>query len=231
MTEEKGKDNLVSNQATPVPQDNSQVSNNQANDELTKQRRQQQLEWSKSERDKAWNMAVELAAKQAAVDYTSLVELHEQDPKMANDVAKKFWYPSYKAAIASIEEEEKSQEDADAEFERRYQAKRQQEVHEQSLEKAQRIIDKLPADLKEKAQEYFDNIVEWKMLTEKTAVEFARMTTLYVNKDKTEKEDYDDGLWQLASTGISKSKKTKEEFVHIVQDWKLVLVPNTFDDD
>lgn len=85
-------------------------------------------------------------------------------------------------------------------FETKYAQKRAQEKHEEAINKAEKILAKLPDDLKEEAQKRFDKVTKGQMLDEETAIEFAEMATLYVNKDNLRAEILNDSLAMLGST-------------------------------
>lgn len=85
-------------------------------------------------------------------------------------------------------------------FETKYNQKRSQERHEEAITKAQKILAKLPEDLREEAQKRFDKVSKGQMLDEETAIEFAEMATLYVNKDNLRAEILNDSLAMLGST-------------------------------
>lgn len=94
-----------------------------------------------------------------------------------------------------------------------YQNKRAQEEHDKSLLKAEKIIAKLPDDIQEKAQAFFDKASKGQLLDEDTALEFAEAATLYANKGKSV-QSREDGLAAIASIGGTRSdkpvKKTEE---------------------
>ena len=68
------------------------------------------------------------------------------------------------------------------------------------MKEAKSIISKLPVEVREKAQEYFDDISEGKTLTRDRANKFADMATLYVSRDKIKDEKYSNALADAMST-------------------------------
>ena len=70
------------------------------------------------------------------------------------------------------------------------------------------MFSKLDENKKEQANKYFDKITKWQMLDEETALEFAEMTTLYINRDKVKWDKKEEWLAMLWSTWISNSKKS-----------------------
>ena len=195
-------------------------------------RYKEQYSWYKAEVDRLKALAKEVT--KAAVDSNSLLELHKKDPKLANEVAKEFWYSDFNDAETNItgkiadKEEITTPAFTEDDFEKMYQKRKEKEEHEKAIKKASKLILKLDESLQEKAQSYFDKISNWKMLDEDTALEFAEMATLYVNKDNIKSNKYSDWLAMLWSTGINSSKKSgKEEWPqYVVRDWKLVLLSN-----
>lgn len=118
-----------------------------------------------------------------------MLDIYEQDPDLANEVAKKFKYSSFEDAKKFINSGQKLEtkdelEDEETRFEKRYTQKRLQEKHEEALEKADQLLSKLPDELQEDARNYFNEIAEGKTLTDTKAIEYAQMATLYVSKDR-----------------------------------------------
>ncbi len=65
------------------------------------------------------------------------------------------------------------------------------------------------------------------MLDEETAIEFAEMATLYVNKDNLRAEILNDSLAMLGSTSVGKSKKTTDSAPqYVIRNGELVLISN-----
>lgn len=206
-------------------------------EELTKERYKQQIAWSKAEAERLRGLLIERETQNASKDANSLLELHGTDPKLANEVAKKFWYDDFNDAKTWIDwninskmsQKEWSWEDMEQQFEKMYQKRKSEELHELSLKKAEKIIKKLKDDdLQEKAQAYFDKITKGKKLSIDDAEEFAEMATLYVNKDTIKSEKYNQWLANFASTWMSNSKKaTAQEWSKmVVVNWRLVNLPS-----
>lgn len=233
-------DNAGGNNATPdvdvnqpEKQENSPApEQKQSNkDELTKERYKQQMEGSKKEAERLAKLAFNAQVKLAQQDANNLLELHKQDPKLAEQVAEKFGYSSFDEAKKSITGSEDTelvpqQED----FDTQYQKKRAEERHQEALEEVALFFDKsnLEADQQEQAQEYFDKITGWRQLTRSEAMEFAEMATLYVQKDSLKQNKFENWVKQLASTKVTtKNVDTEEETpktTQIVRDWQLVTV-------
>lgn len=227
---EKEKDNLWVDTEKGTPKtpetDNSQ-------EDLTKERWKQQMEWSKAEAERLKKLLVESEKEKASQDANSLLDLHSKDPKLANDVAKEFWYNSFDEAKKIIDRknaqwvENKEQIEED-DFDAKYEKRRAKEEHEKALKKAEKELSLIKDEnLKEEAIKRFNFLIEWRQLKEETALEFAEMATLYVNKDNIKWARAEEKLADLASIWISKSKPwtiTDDEYV--VRDGKLVLKSN-----
>jgi len=140
-------------------------------------------------------MILETEIKKASIDANSLLELHRQDPKLANEVSQSFGYNSYEDVAQKLADDKPSNNGiSEEDFDARYNRRRDQEEHEKSLKKAEKAISKLDDEQREKAQSYFDKISRGHMLDEDTALEFAEMATLYVNKDKMKADRLNDGI-------------------------------------
>ena len=112
-------------------------------------------------------------------------------------------------------------------FDTKYNQRRAKEDHEKAITKAEKILAKLPADLREEAQKRFDKVSKGQMLDEETAIEFAEMATLYVNKDNLRAEILNDSLAMLGSTSVGKSKKTTDSAPqYVIRNGELVLISN-----
>lgn len=214
---------------TPEQQDNSHA------DKET--RYKEQLKGSREEAERLRNLVIDREVKAAEKDARSLLELHDTDPKLANEVAKRFGYDDYDDAKSEIERKLASQdEDWDADFEEKfekmYQERKAKEVHEEALQKANKILNKIKDDdLREVAEKKFARLSKWKTLTIDEAEELAEMATLYVNKDNLRENKYEEWLWDYASTWIWMWKKWgskgTQEPQPIIMWWKIVyLDPN-----
>lgn len=187
-------------------------------DELTKQRRKQQMEWSKQEVAKYSQLALKLAVKSAKTDANSLVELYKEDPKLADAVAKEFEYDDYNDLKNSLWLW--SNED---DFETKYQARKQKEVHEEAIEKVTSKIESLWS-IKSQVQEYFDELSEWKQLTYDKAMRLYDMAVTYVKKDALKDEKSDTAKKSLASTSVSSTPKKEESSWWIVRNGQMVKI-------
>lgn len=190
----------------------------------TKSERQKQIEeGNRAENIRLRNLFIDREVEKVSQDATSLLGLHEKDPKLAKEVAKKIDRDAseWKDFDSFLKWVKKTS--AEDDFETRYQQKRAEEKHQEAIKKVEKQFSKLPEELREKAQTYFDKITKGKQLNEEDAMEFAEMTTLYVNKDKIKEWSYSDAMAEMASNWISKSKKpSKEESNWIVRDGQLV---------
>ena len=204
---------------TPDTQDNSHT------DKI--ERYKQQMEGSKAEAKRMHDMMLEREIKRASQDASSLLELHDLDPRLADEVAKSFGYDDFNDAKLAIAEKvgswvsKTNEADFQENFEKFYQERKAKEMHEEALKKADKIINKITNEwARERAKKQFDKITNWKQLTIDEAEEFAEMATLFVNKDSLKAEAYDDGLAAYASTGMWMGKKPS------ATDWKVEVVRN-----
>jgi vacuolar-type H+-ATPase subunit H len=179
-----------------VPTEAPKTDNPPENPELAK-RHAEQMAGSMAEVARLREIAVDSVAKASEKDASAFLEVHSKDPKLANEVAKKLGYSSADEVLNQIN---KKPEKAEDDFETKYAQKRSEEKHEEAITKAQKILGKLPEDLREEAQAYFDDITEGKRLDEDKAQKFAEMATLYVNKDNLRAGLLDDSLAMLGST-------------------------------
>lgn len=232
--EEKDIDNLDVYETETPEEDNSHTDDQV--EESTVKRYKEQIAWSKAEAERLRNLAIEREIAHASKDATSLLELYSTDTKLANDVAKRFWYSSFEDAKSRIDnnlwekmnqKETTKQEDLEKSFEEMYQKRKAQEIHELSLKKAEKIIKKITdSNLQEKAVEYFDKITKDKQLTIEEAEEFAEMATLYVNKDNLKSEKYEKWLSSFASNWLNNSSKNVnvEATTTVVRNGRLVVL-------
>lgn len=187
-------------------------------------RHAEQLAGSAQEVARMRTIAVDSLAKASEKSADVFLEAHSKDPKLANEVAKKLWYANADEVLAQINQKPEKVED---DFETKYNQKRSQERHEEAITKAQKILAKLPDDLKEEAQKRFDKVSKGQMLDEETAIEFAEMATLYVNKDNLRAEILNDSLAMLGSTWVGKSKKATDSAPqYVIRNGELVLISN-----
>ena len=187
-------------------------------------RHAEQLAGSAQEVARMRTLAVDSLAKASEKSADVFLEAHAKDPKLANEVAIKLWYANADEILAQLNQKPEKVED---DFETKYNQKRSQEKHEEAITKAQKILAKLPDELREEAQAYFDDITEGKKLDEDKALKFAEMATLYVNKDNLKADLYNDSLAMLGSTWVGKSKKTTDSAPqYVIRNGELVLISN-----
>jgi hypothetical protein len=166
------------------------------NPELAK-RHAEQMAGSMAEVARLREIAVDSVAKASEKDASAFLEAHSKDPKLANEVAKKLGYSNADEVLAQLNQKPAKVED---DFETKYAQKRAEEKHEEAIVKAGKILAKIPEELREEAQAYFDDMTEGKRLDEDKAIKFAEMATLYVNKDNLRAGLLDDSLAMLGST-------------------------------
>ena len=137
------------NNETPN-EDNS----HKATDQERLERYKQQMEGSKQEAQKFRDLAIESEVKRAEVDANSIVDLHAKDPKMADEVAKKFWYDSYKDVESSLKPQAKpSEELSESErFEKFYKEMRAKEEGSNATSEAEKILNSLEWDTQAEAR-------------------------------------------------------------------------------
>jgi len=228
-------DLLLENEAPVVvdPQDDQEPVSDVESQKL--ERYKQQLASDKAEVKRLKQMVIDEEVSKASQDAAKLLELHKKDPKLADEVAKKFNYSDFNEAQKAIEiltsdsglGNKKNTEDDD--FDARYARKRAAEIHEESLKKAEKALNKLPEEQQELAKEYFDKMALGRTLDEQTALEFAEMATLYVNKDQLRNWKYEEVVSNLSSTWLSKSKKApvvSEPKYELNDRGQLVLISN-----
>lgn len=164
-------------------------------------------------------MVIDTEVEKATNDARSLLELSKKDPKLADEVARKFWFDDFKDAKSSIVWEQIEQKTwTDDDKEAYYQQRKAKEDHELAKTEAQSLLEKLPADVQEEAIDEFNELIEGKTLTREKAIKIANMITLSLGKGKP-KADVTEWLKKLNSTGISNSKKPDDEWTE-----KLVIV-------
>lgn len=190
-------------------------------------RHAEQLAGSRAEVTRLENLAIDMYSTQSTKDQSVFLELHSKDPKLADKVAKNLWYSSADEVLSSIKKPEVNQWFTEADIERIVSEREAKKEHQRAITKAEKILEKLPDDLKEEAQAKFDRISTGQLLDEETAIEFAHMATLYVNRDNFKAWILNDSLAMLGSTWVWKSKKvTIEEPQYVVRNGKLVLTSN-----
>lgn len=180
-----------------------------------RKRHLEQLEWSKQEVAKKESLLIETYKKMAEQDASVLEDLFNKEPKIANTIAKEFGYDDYNDLKNTMSSDYSDENKwlTENDFEEWYNKRRSKEVHSEALKEWEKIINKLPEELKESAKKYFDDIVDWKKLTIEQAKNFADMSVLYVNKDKLKDEKYANIMSDAMSTWIWKWKRQKTDEV------------------
>ena len=208
----------------------------------TIKRYKEQISWSKKEADRLRTVAIEVAYNNWEATYEALEKLYEKDPRLADEVAKKYSYDDFKDLKKSLkktnDEYIKSDNRFDqSEFDRLYNERKSKEEHEKALKKVETVFNKLDDDVKQNAKKYFEKITKWQKLTVDEAMEYAEMTTLFVNKDRVKQQKYESGLWDIWSTWVWVKKTTtttsknnsQQQMVRIIRKGKLVLIPKSND--
>lgn len=188
------------------------------------ERYKQQINWSKEENIRLRNMLIESEVWRVKEDSQRLLDLYKQDPKLAKKVAEKFDFTqtefwSFDWFIKSWWVNKKQSSSLDEEtFEKLYNQRRQKEEHEESLNEVKKVLkDWIKNDnLRKEAEEYFNEITEWKILTKSKAKKFAETAILYVMKDQ-KKSDTISNFWAIWAWSSS-SKWDWEAWYYI--DWK-----------
>lgn len=200
-------------------------------------RHSEQMEWArqevehmKAEAEKAQAIAYKAAVSAAKVDWNSLLELYDEDPKLAEKVAKEWFWMTIDQVKAHVNgdlppvPQTITTEDAEKLFEQKYEARKTEEMHQESLKIAEGIFSKIKDEsLQSEAKKQFDLLSEWRKLTPSLANQLAEMATLYVNKDNLMSGAYTRSVEALSSTGLSPSKKSTEnssDVWRIWLDWK-----------
>lgn len=226
MEEKETLDNL---EVWEQGQENETLDESQDNSHTAKEERyKQQMLWSKQEAERLRNLMIDREVKNAEKDARSLLELHDADPKLADEVAQRFGYDDFNDAKSEIDKKvdgnwmSKTQDVTFEEnFEKLYQERKAKELNEEALKRADKIISKITdKDAREKAKAQFKKIVWDKQLTIDEAEEFAEMATLYVNKENLRAEKYEEGIGNYASTWMWMGKKPS------AWDWKVEVVRN-----
>lgn len=240
MNDEDNLDTNTSETSETVEDETTEEENSQTQEQEDDQpqedqkekRWKEQLSGSKKEVERKTALAVDMAhdAIVAADDANKLIELHEKDPKVAELVAKKMWFKDYahaKYAIDHTDEEGNVQEQPNDKFDQWYNERRSKEKHQEALEVAESILEKLPDNLQEEAKEYFEDLIEWKTLTESKARQYADMATLYVSKGKSKEAREQEAAAKAASTwsgGSRKPNSSWEQQYDLNEKWELVLI-------
>lgn len=213
MTDNLDKDGTPENDLdNSQPQDSDLNGTHPDDTDAVSKRHQEQMEGSKQEVERMRSLLIDSEVQKAEQNAKSLLELHEKDPKTANEVAKRFNYSSYNEAKEVITKSDSnywvqqnaSPKNTETDFEAFYQKKRAEEVHDESIGKAEKIISNIKDEDKQKqARSHFDKITKWKMLTVDEAKEFAEMATLYVNKDSIRQGRSQEAMSLLGTSWLS----------------------------
>ncbi len=202
-------DNLLDDKIIETPdKDNSPTTT----DQEKLDRYKQQMEGSKQEAQKFRNLAIESEVKRAEVDANSIIELHGKDPKMAEEVAKKFWYSTYKDVETTLNkpttpEPINNTDDASErdKFNQWYEERKVQEESSNAHSEADKLFATLEWDTQTEARKHYKMMTDWRNLTVNQATEMAKMATLYVNKDNLKSEKLQEWLLNFGNTWLSQS--------------------------
>lgn len=208
-------ENLEEEIVTPEweSQENSHIESDESEEiDFEKERYNQIVSWKQKQIESLRQIAIDNAVESAKYNATSLINLYEKDPKLANEVAKKFGYEDYKEAEKEIKKMSgdslsKKKDDEDDDFDTKYAKRRSQERHEDAMKKAEKAISKLDEEYQEKAQNYLEKITKWQQLDTESIEEYIDMVTLYVTKDKVDEKKVQKAKESFHSTTVSKSSK------------------------
>ncbi len=170
----------------------------------TKERYLQQIEGGKQEAQKYRDLAIESEVKRAEVDANSIIDLHAKDPKMADEVAKRFGYDSYNDAETSLKPQEKPSEELseNERFEKYYKDMKAKEEGSNANSEADKILNSLEWDIQTEARKHYEMMAGWRNLSVNQATEMAKMATLYVNKDNLKSDKAQDGILMFGNSGL-----------------------------
>lgn len=188
---------------TPSVDDSQQEAEPEQPELIDKKRHKEILHGKEQEVQKARETAYELALKQVSQNASTLLDVHELDPKLAAKVAENFdWAQTEWWSYQNFLWDKKQSKAFD--FDTEYKKRRQQEIHEESLKKASKFLDKLPDEVREEAQNYFSDITDGKVLDEEKALKYAEMASVYVQKDKVQTVKKKEAEKALSSTWLPK---------------------------
>lgn len=188
-------------------------------------RYKEQMKGSQEEAMRLRELAINQWVKAAENDARSLLDLHDVDPKLADEVARKFGYDDFVDAKKFIDQKfnnsdwiKSNESEWKADFEKWYQERKAKETDEEARARAEKIFAKEIKDeeLRKKAEAQFKRIAWTKKLSIEEAEEFAEMATLYANKDNMRANMYDEGLWNFASTWMWMWKKPSTTWSNMV---------------
>jgi len=233
IEENKDLDNLGLWEPKATPEkDNSPKWTQDPDFEAKEKRYKEQLAWSAKEAERLRWIILDSEVQKASKDGKSLLELHKTDPKLAEEVAKKFNYVSFEDAKKFIESgwsDDKKIETKPVtkeDFEKWYKEKEDAKIRGWSENAAEKIFAEISDEkIRKEAEAGFKKIVWDKTLSKDEAVEIAKMVTLYANRDNLKKEKLNNELWDLSSIWLWTSKKiTDNGKKTVVKDWKLVIL-------
>lgn len=191
-------------------------------------RNAERIAWYQALADKAEARALKSDIARVQQDASVFLEAYNEDPKYAEKIAKALNYANAQEVLDLLKAKDTSPKGfTEDDIEKIVSEREAKKEHEKAITKAEKILDKLPEDLREEAQKRFDKISKGQMLDEETAIEFAEMATLYVNKDNLKADLYNDSLAMLGSSWVGKSKKNAPTAPqYVVRDGELVLISN-----
>jgi len=192
---------------------------------IDKKRHAEILKWKEKQLEEAQSTLADFLYKTATTtDVNILKEFRARDPKLVDKVGSQldFSWTKWGTYQNFLDDKVAKTED---DFDAKYNERRSKEIHEAAIKKAEKVINKIPEDVREKAQSYFEKITDWKRLTEDDAIEYAEMATLYVQKGR--KQDVDEAVADLAWGPVSWRKAWNETYVTVVDpiSGKRILIP------
>lgn len=192
-------------------------------------RHDQQMEGARKEVQKYRDLAIDSEVKRAELDANSIIELHEKDPKMANEVAVKFGYSNYEDVKSSLATDTQTNDtnSSKEDFTKWYNERKAKDESSNANSEAEKILDTLEWDIKEEAVKHYKSMTDNRNITVWQATEFAKMATLYVNRDTLKSEKLQEWILNFGNTGLwNSSASTKKvdsknkEFWNQVFWWK-----------
>jgi len=181
----------------------------------TKERYLQQIEGWKKEAQKFRDLAIESEVKRAEVDANSIIELHDKDPKMANEVAKKFWYSDYEEVKSSLSDTKTDTPSEKDNFDKWYKEMKAKDESSNAHSEADKILNTLEWDIWTEAKKYYKSMTDGRNVTVEQATEFAKMATLYVNKDNLKSDKLQEWILNFGNAWLGTSKPAVKQ-----NDWK-----------
>lgn len=181
-------------------------------EKFEKERYNQIVQGKTAEVKKFEEIAIKAAIKSASIDAESLIELHKEDPKLAEKVATRMKdtdgnvFKSYKDAERYIKKLSSSQVQED-DRETWYRQMRAKEVHEEALQEAYEMFDDLPDDVREQAISEFDDMRGDIQLTRARGEKYAEAARLLVSKWKDSTQKLADAKVSVWSSWLSAASK------------------------